>query len=87
MPGNNRKDLIKRKKQTQSQTKLSREERILNVSEAFECKESIQSLNILLFDDIITTGSTLNECGKELLICGASKVDVLCLAAPLKHAR
>ncbi|MCK5032826.1 MAG: ComF family protein [Calditrichia bacterium] len=85
LPGNKRKDLIKRKKQTQSQTKLSREERILNVSEAFECKEYIQSLRILLFDDIITTGSTLNECGKALLKCGASRVDVLCLAAPLKH--
>jgi competence protein ComFC len=86
LPGNKSKDTLRRKKQTQSQTKLSREERIQNVSQAFECKSRLDSTKILLFDDIITTGSTLNECGNELLKCGASKVDILCLAAPLKHA-
>ena len=85
LPGTISKDILRRRKQTQSQTKLSREERIQNVLEAFESKSKIDSTKILLFDDIITTGSTLNECAKELLICGALKVDVLCLAAPLKY--
>jgi len=49
-------------------------------------KKGLNSSRVLLFDDIITTGSTLNECAKQILKCGASKVDVLCLAAPLKHA-
>ena len=87
LPGNKSKNLLQRKKNTLSQTKLSREERILNINNAFECKNNIQSSRILLFDDIITTGSTLNECGKELTNCGASQIDVLCLAAPLKHAQ
>ena len=82
LPGKTNKNIIIRKKNTVSQTTLSREERIQNVSEAFKCKKDINSLSILLFDDIITTGSTLNECAKELIKCGATKVDVLCLAAP-----
>jgi ComF family protein len=86
LPGIKRIDYITRKKQTLSQTKLSREERILNVSDAFECRENIQFSKILLFDDIITTGSTLNECGKVLLNGGASEIDVFCLAAPLRYA-
>jgi ComF family protein len=87
LPGKNVKDLLKRKKYTVSQTKLSREERISNVANAFECQKNLHLSKILLFDDIITTGSTINECGKELKKCGVSQIDVLCLAAPLKHAQ
>jgi len=86
LPGNINNNIVTRKKQTISQTTLTREERIKNMSEAFQCKKDINSSKVLLFDDIITTGSTINECAGKLLKCGASKVDVLCLAAPLKHA-
>jgi ComF family protein len=85
LPGKSDK-IISRKKKTVSQTKLTREERIQNVTGAFECVKDIQSSVVLLFDDIITTGSTINECAGQLLKCGARKVDILCLAAPLKHA-
>jgi ComF family protein len=87
LPGKKIKNILKRNKNTLSQTKLSRDERITNMINAFEFQGKNHFSNILLFDDIITTGSTLNECGKELKKCGVSQIDILCLAAPLKHAQ
>ena len=43
-------------------------------------KEKIIGKNIIIFDDIYTTGSTLNECKKVLLEAGAKKVGMLALA-------
>lgn len=84
-PGTISKNILKRKRYTISQTTLSREERISNVFNAFKCVKNLQGTKILLFDDIITTGSTLNECASVLKKSGVSQVDVICLAAPLKH--
>ena len=54
----------------------SKDERIENISGAFEAPdpESIKDKCILLIDDIVTTGSTLEECAKELTKNGAKKV-------------
>ena len=48
--------------------------------------EKIQNARILLCDDIKTTGSTLDECAKTLLICGAAEVDcvTVCIAKKTK---
>ena len=43
-------------------------------------KEKIIDKNVIIFDDIYTTGSTLNECKKVLLEAGAKKVGILALA-------
>ena len=43
-------------------------------------KEKIKNQNILLIDDIFTTGTTVNECSKMLMKAGAKKVDVLTIA-------
>ncbi|MFC2088868.1 ComF family protein [Calditrichota bacterium] len=82
LQGNVRKDVLVRIKNTVSQTKLSREQRIENVNNAFFCNQSFKGAKILLFDDIITTGSTLNACTVALKDSGCSKVDVLALATP-----
>lgn len=74
--------LLKRTKNTVSQTKLSREKRIENVNEAFQCTTQLTSKKILLFDDIITTGSTVNACTIALKDCECSNVDVMALATP-----
>ena len=65
--------LVKRIKNTPSQTKLNREQRIKNMDNAFECDSNLKNKKIILLDDIITTGSTLNACAKVLKKCEAAK--------------
>lgn len=69
-------DALVRTKYTETQTKLSKEERIKNVSNAFACEdvEFIKNKNIFLIDDVTTTGSTLNACANVLSIAGAKEV-------------
>jgi ComF family protein len=73
---------IKRIKYTQSQTKLNKEQRMTNVAKIFASGKDNMSLRgkkILLTDDVLTTGSTLNACGNLLLELGAKRVDVATL--------
>lgn len=67
---------VKRTKYTQSQTKMNLIERKENISGAFQVKRKkmIEGKNILLIDDVITTGATITECGKILLDSGANKI-------------
>jgi ComF family protein len=68
--------ILKRKKYTQSQTKMNLTERQQNIDAAFRVKngEKIKGKNVLLIDDVITTGATISECGKVLLNSAASKI-------------
>lgn len=68
--------VIHRKKYTETQTHLSALERQLNVKDAFKVvnKKLIEGKNILLVDDVITTGSTISECAKVLLREGAKNI-------------
>jgi competence protein ComFC len=70
------KNVLKRKKNTKDQTNLSREQREENVRGAFVVNrpEMIKGKNIILVDDVITTGATLNECARMLKQAGAEKV-------------
>lgn len=67
---------VKRIKYTQSQTTMNLIERKENISGAFEVKKTsaIKQKNILLIDDVITTGATITECGIQLLNAGANKI-------------
>ncbi|MEJ2544381.1 MAG: ComF family protein [Calditrichaceae bacterium] len=76
-------ELIGRIKNTPSQTKLNREQRILNMQDAFICEENLKDKHIIVVDDIITTGSTLNACAKVLKNNGANKVTAVALATPM----
>ena len=65
---------LKRIRYTESQTALNSTERKKNMSEAFICRKKLNGENILIVDDVITTGTTINECGKALLKAGAGKI-------------
>ena len=68
--------IIFRRRYTSVQAKLNRNDRIRNVCGAFVMNEdfAVKDKNILLVDDVFTTGSTLQECAKLLKKNGAKKV-------------
>ena len=58
----------------------SRKERLKNQHNAFTVKENVHGMNILLVDDVTTTGATLLEARKKLIEKGAARVEALALA-------
>lgn len=74
--------LLKKVKSTAPQSKLHHADRLHNVRDAFRLKRgvSVRGKTILLVDDVMTTGSTLNECAKCLKTNGALRVDFFSLA-------
>jgi predicted amidophosphoribosyltransferase len=58
-----------RKSFTETQTRKKRMERFQNVEEVFwlENPETIEGKHLLLADDVLTTGATLEVCGQRLL--------------------
>ncbi len=77
------KNILLKIKDTKSQSSLNKRDRLLNLKDAFEVsnKAEIKSKNILLIDDIFTTGSTVSECARCLKTAGANKVYVLTVAS------
>lgn len=77
-------DAVKRTRYTKTQTRLSRAERIENVRGAFEINREYRDLlkdkNLIVIDDIITTGSTVNEVIRILKEAGCGKILGGCLA-------
>ncbi len=71
-----------KKKETQDQYTLSREERRKNVRGAFGVRASrmVRGKRVLLIDDLMTTGHTLSEASRTLLSAGAQSVTVFALA-------
>lgn len=65
---------LARKRSTASQTKLIRWERLQNVKDAFVCRELVAGMSVLLVDDVMTTGATLEECAAVLKQAGAKRV-------------
>ncbi|MGD9807538.1 MAG: phosphoribosyltransferase family protein [Deferribacterales bacterium] len=73
--------ILTRTRRTEYQYKLKKRQRAVNVKNAFICPVNVRGLKILLVDDIITTGSTTEECSRILKMSGASRVDVYALAS------
>ena len=72
--------LLKRVRQTESQFLLSPAERRTNLRGAFAASSAVCGLNVLLIDDVYTTGTTARECTRALLAAGARSVRVATLA-------
>jgi len=66
-------------KPTKLQTELGYKDRIENVKFAFKCKD-IPPLNIILIDDVITTGATAFECAKTLREQGTKNIILITIA-------
>ena len=78
-----RTDILYKEKITNEQAKLNFKDRTTNLKNTFIIKnqEVIKNKTILLIDDVLTTGSTANECSKILREFGAKKVYVLTLCS------
>ena len=72
--------VLQRTRKTEAQVTLSRAERQDNVADAFECNNLLPGQQVLLIDDVCTTGSTLDACAKALKASGATSVWGLTLA-------
>lgn len=79
------KTAITRPQHTETQTKKGRIDRWKNIEGKFELADavSIQNKHLLLVDDVVTTGATLEACGSELLKTGNTRLSIatLCQAS------
>jgi ComF family protein len=82
---------LKRVKPTAQQVGLSRAERAANIQGAFgvppDGKAAVTGRRLVLVDDVLTSGSTVDGCARALLRAGAANVDVLVFARVAEPAR
>lgn len=73
---------LKKIRWTKSQSELDRQKRLENVKGSFIVvdKNAFLDKNVILVDDVYTTGATINECAKTLKNAGVNKVYFLALA-------
>lgn len=78
-------DFLIRTRPTTPQSQLSGQERRINLNKVFAVRKDadLHSKRILLVDDVLTTGSTINECAKILRKAGAERIEVFTVARSL----
>ena len=68
-------NVVVRRRETRSQTQLTPEQRLGNVAGSFQIGErnpdALRGAHVVIVDDVVTTGATLNECAKMLYDAGA----------------
>ena len=76
-------NVLQKTKDTEQQVKLGFQERQTNLKKTFKIinADAIKDKNVLLIDDVFTTGATANACSLYLKDAGAKKVYVLCVAS------
>ncbi len=74
--------IIRRLRNTKTQTNRSRINRWENVSDVFVVADvdALQNRKVLLVDDVVTTGATLEACGQALLNAGCAGLGIVCIA-------
>jgi ComF family protein len=82
--------LLTRVRSTRSQVGMTRDQRRRNVAGAFAVparrRGRLAGRNVLLIDDVVTTGATVDACARTLKRTGAARVDVLALALVTNEA-
>jgi ComF family protein len=82
---------LRRRRATPQQVGLSRAERAVNVQGAFEVtpegRTAIHGKRLVVVDDVLTSGATIDACARALLRAGAGNVDVLVFARVVAAAR
>lgn len=78
-----RRDILVKIKDSKSQSLLNKKERLENIKDAFSVRipSGIRGKKIIIVDDILTTGSTLDECSRILKEAGASFIAVAVVAS------
>ena len=84
-------DVLKRVRATPQQVGLSKTERADNMQGAFRVpgdqKAEIKGKRLVLIDDVLTSGATVDTCARALLRAGAAHVDVLVFARVVAPVR
>lgn len=82
--------LLRRRRATKTQVGLTHDQRRRNVAGAFSVpprrQAGLRGRNVLLVDDVVTTGATVEACARALKRAGAVRVDVLALALVTNEA-
>lgn len=75
-------EALRRTEHTASQTRKNRAQRWQNVATVFEIAKpaDVKGRRVLLVDDVLTTGATLEACGAALLAAGAAQVSIATIA-------
>ena len=84
-------DTLRRIRPTPQQIGLSRSDRATNVQGAFRVPDdrraNLTGRRVVLVDDVLTSGATVDTCARALLRAGAARVDVLVFARVVAPAR
>ena len=72
--------LCLRHKSTPFQSGLSAKQRKLNLKDAFTVTKSHQYKHVAIFDDVVTTGTTVNELARQLRLSGVTTIEVWAIA-------
>ncbi len=74
--------ILEKVKKTKTQSTLKKQERKINIENSYvvKCVDKVKNKKVILFDDIFTTGATVNEISKKLKQAGVSKILVLVIA-------
>lgn len=73
---------LMRRRPTASQQGLDAQQRRNNLQDAFTCRhpDQLRGKHLALLDDVVTTGTTVNEASRTLLAAGAASVSIWCIA-------
>lgn len=76
-----------RKRNTSTQTKMNVTQRLENMKDAFELnlKTTLEGKHVLLLDDVLTTGATIESCAREILKVPGTEISILTLAYAIDY--